>query len=56
MSELIECPGIAHELDGRFNPGSQGPYGPGYHYCFICDGDGELTKADLVIAKLEGLF
>lgn len=39
----IECPGEAHELDNNFNPSSQGPYGPGYHDCNVCYGDGFVT-------------
>lgn len=42
-AELTECPGEAHELDGGFNPSSQGPYGPGYHYCEVCDNEGMIT-------------
>jgi len=41
--EYTECPGEAHELDNHFNPSSQGPYGPGYHYCEVCDDEGEIT-------------
>lgn len=45
MSEkLWDCPGEAHELDMGFSPSLQGPYGPGYHYCDVCDGDNFVTK------------
>lgn len=40
-----ECPGEAHELDNTFNPGSQGPYGPGYHECDVCDNEFWITEA-----------
>jgi hypothetical protein len=42
--DLVECPGEAHELDCTFNPGSQGPYGPGYHHCDYCDDAGWITE------------
>lgn len=46
MSEMIECPGEAHELDGGFNPTTQGPYYPGYHECDLCWGENEITIED----------
>lgn len=41
--KLWECPGEAHELDNTFNPSSQGPYGPGYHDCDVCDNEYYVT-------------
>ncbi len=40
----IECPGEAHRKDMSFNPGSQGPYGDGYHDCIWCEGEYYITQ------------
>jgi hypothetical protein len=42
----VECPGEAHEKDGDFNPSTQGPYGPGYHDCDVCDNECEITEEE----------
>jgi hypothetical protein len=44
MDDLWECPGEAHELDNGFNPSAQGPYGPSYHDCEVCDNELYVTE------------
>lgn len=46
MPNLVECPGEAHILDCDFNPTTQGPYGPGYHDCELCDDECYITETE----------
>lgn len=52
--KMVDCPGIAHEKDNNFNPSSQGPYGPGHHWCDICDNEFEISEHELTVALLKG--
>lgn len=41
--EIWDCPGEAHNMDMRFNPSSQGPYGDGFHHCDLCENEGLVS-------------